>query len=135
MSSFSDRVIDEFRANNGHVTTGGFGDSLVLVHSVGAKSGVERVTPLLGLVDGESWFVAASAAGAERHPAWYYNLLASPDTVIETPAGLVDVHATVLDGAEHDAAWAKFTSRGAAFNDYQARAGDRTIPVVRLSRR
>src|SRR6187551_3842583 len=132
VSSFSDRVIEEFRANSGHVTTGGFGDDLILVHSVGAKSGEERVTPLLGIADGNSWLVAASAAGSERHPAWYYNLLASPDTTIETGTAHVEVRAYELDGAAYDTAWAIFVARGTAFAAYQERAGDRTIPVIRL---
>jgi deazaflavin-dependent oxidoreductase (nitroreductase family) len=135
MSSFTERVIEEFRANAGYVTTGGFGDELVLLHSMGAKSGEERVTPLLGIEDGDSWLVAASAAGSERHPAWYYNLLANPDTVIETGTATVAVRATELDGAAHDAAWATFIARGTAFAAYQERAGDRTIPVIRLSPR
>src|SRR6188768_686201 len=122
VSSFSDRVIEEFRANAGHVTTGGFGDDLILVHSVGAKSGEERVTPLLGIADGNSWLVAASAAGSERHPAWYYNLLANADTVIEMGTATVAVHATELDGADYDTAWVRFIARGTEFAAYQERA-------------
>lgn len=139
MSSFNDQIIAEFRANGGHVTANGFGDSLVLVHSVGAKSGEERVHPLMAIVDGDTWLIAASAAGAPRHPAWYFNLVANPATTIEIGADgsleTVPVTATVLTGADRDAAWSTFTSRSPGFAAYEERAGDRTIPVVRLVRR
>ena len=61
MADWNQNIIDEFRANDGTVTTAGFGRSLVLLHHVGAKSGVERVTPVMGLrQDADTWLVAAS---------------------------------------------------------------------------
>jgi deazaflavin-dependent oxidoreductase (nitroreductase family) len=135
MTDFNQRIIAEFRANNGHVTTAGFGDGLVLLHTVGAKSGEPRVNPLAAIPDGDGWLVAASAAGAEKHPAWYFNLSANPDVTVETPQGTVGATAVELEGAEYDTGWAKFTARSSAFADYQERAGDRRIPVVRLEPR
>jgi deazaflavin-dependent oxidoreductase (nitroreductase family) len=135
VSGFNDKIIDEFRSNAGHVTTAGFGDDLVLVHSIGAKSGAERISPLMAIADGDAWLVAASAGGSHVHPAWYYNLIAHPETTIETPTGTVDVTATELDGDAHAAGWAKFIAHGPAFASYQDRAGARTIPVMRLTRR
>jgi deazaflavin-dependent oxidoreductase (nitroreductase family) len=135
MSNFNERIIDEFRANNGHVTTAGFGDGLVLLHTIGAKSGQPRVNPLAAIPEGDGWLVAASAAGAEKHPAWYFNLLANPNVVVETGTGVVPASAHELDGAEYDAGWAKFTARSSAFAGYQERAGDRRIPVVKVEPR
>ncbi|PZQ90691.1 MAG: nitroreductase family deazaflavin-dependent oxidoreductase [Leifsonia xyli] len=134
MADFNQGIIDEFRANGGTVETAGFGRDLVLVHHTGAKSGRERVTPLMGLPSERGWLIAASKAGAPENPAWYHNLLAHPETVIETPdEGEVAVRAVDLPGAERDAAWARFLTASPAFAQYEQRAG-RTIPVIELRR-
>lgn len=136
--SFNDAIIDEFRAHGGAVSRG-FGTDLVLVHSTGAKSGEERIHPVLALRDGDGWLIAASKGGAPEHPAWFHNLVAHPDAVIESPdqrGGIdtVPVRASALAGEERDAAWARFLDRSPAFSQYEARAG-RVIPVVRLAPR
>jgi deazaflavin-dependent oxidoreductase (nitroreductase family) len=87
MTEFNDRVIAEFRANSGRVETGGFGTNLVLIHSIGARSGTERVNPALSLKAGAARLVIASSAGRPNNPGWYYNLRAHPDITIETPEG------------------------------------------------
>ena len=133
MSDYNDRVIAEFRANGGRVQ--GYGSHLVLLHTTGAKSGEPRIAPAFSLEDDDAWLVVASAAGQPKHPAWYFNLVAHPDIAVETPAGLVDVHATPLEGADYDTAWARFVDRAPTFAEYKERAGDRQIPVVRLTRR
>jgi len=139
VSSFNDAIIEEFRAHGGAVSRG-FGTDLVLVHSTGARSGAERIHPVLALRDGDAWLIAASKGGAPEHPAWFHNLVAHPDAVIEAPdqrGGIdtVPVHATVLEGTDHDAAWARFLERSPAFGQYAERAGGRRIPVVRLAPR
>jgi len=132
---FNQRIIDEFRANGGTVETAGFGRSLVLLHHRGSTSGIERVSPVMGIPSEAGWFIAASKGGAPENPAWFHNLLKSPDTVIETPdEGEVAVHAMQLEGEERDAAWAHFTSRSPGFAEYERRT-TRTIPVFELRRR
>ncbi len=133
MSDFNDRIIAEFRANGGRVQN--FGSSLVLLHTVGAKSGEARISPVLAIADGDAWLVIASAGGSPRHPAWYFNLEAQPDVVVETPTGTVDVHATALEGADYDEAWSKFVARSPAFEQYAERTAGRTMPIIRLTRR
>jgi deazaflavin-dependent nitroreductase family protein len=135
--NFNDAIIDEFRANGGAVSR--FGDSLVLVHSIGAKSGVERLHPVLALPDGDAFLIAASKGGSPEHPAWFHNLVAHPDVEVEAPDGrggirTLAVRAEVLEGEARDAAWARFVDRSPAFAQYEARAG-RVIPVVRLAPR
>jgi deazaflavin-dependent oxidoreductase (nitroreductase family) len=127
-------IIDQFRTNGGQVQN--FGRSLVLLHHTGAKSGTERVSPVMGIRTGDdTWLVAASKGGAPENPAWYHNLVAHPDVRIETPDdGVVDVHATKLDGAARDEGWALFTAKSDGFRQYEQRT-DRTIPVVELRRR
>ncbi len=125
-------VIDQFRADGG--TTDYYGRGLVLLHHRGARSGVERVTPIVGIKDGDGWLVAASRRGHTSNPAWMHNLLEHPEAVIETPDdGTVDVTARRLDGAERDDAWSKFTRISPVFEQYQSQS-DRLIPILRLLR-
>lgn len=133
MSEFNDRVIAQYRASGGHVE--GFGDSLVLVHSVGAQSGAERVNPALSLRDGPSWLVIASAAGAAKNPGWYHNLVAHPEISIESGAETVPVTADELDGDDYGSAFERFDRASAAFAKYQDSAGQRRLPIFRLTRR
>ena len=126
-------VVAQFRRTGGTVEY--YGRVLVLLHHRGARSGVERVTPIVGIPDDEGWLVAASRRGAPDNPAWYYNVLAHPDVRIETPDdGIVAVHASRLLGAERDAAWRRFTSLSPVFEQYQAKT-NRLIPLLRLGRR
>lgn len=133
---WTQRIIDEFRANDGNVTSAPFGRSLVLLHHVGAKSGTRRVTPVMSIrADDDTWLIAASKAGAPDNPGWYHNLLAHPDITIEVPGdGEVPVHATALTGAARDEAWARFTAHSSGFADYQEKT-TRVIPVLTLRRR
>lgn len=131
---YNERIIAEFRSNEGEVAN--FGRDLVLVHHIGAKSGVERVSPLMGIrSDDDTWLIAASKGGAPSNPAWYHNLLAHPDVQIETAdAGTVAVRAVELTGSARDEAWRRFTDRSRGFADYEAKTS-RTIPVIALQRR
>ena len=135
MSDWNQQVIDEFRANDGTVTTMGFGRSLVLLHHRGARSGTVRVSPLASVRTDAGWLVAASKAGAPDNPDWFHNLLAHPDVALEAPGeGTVRVRARVLSGQERDAAWERFTAMSDGFRGYQERT-ERVIPVVELARR
>jgi deazaflavin-dependent oxidoreductase (nitroreductase family) len=140
VTDFTQRIIDEFRSNGGAVTTGGFGSSLVLLHSLGARTGEPRLAPVMSIAEDDgSWLIAASKAGAPDNPAWYWNLRAHPEATVEAPGDggvdTVEVTAHDLAGAERDAAWARFTERSDGFRQYQERTGGRIIPVVRLVRR
>ena len=139
MSDFNTMVIEEFRANGGVVTEAApFGDSLVVLHATGARSGRERLTPLVSpVIDGKRVLVA-SKAGAPDNPDWYYNLLAHPDITVETGDGTAissaEVSAVDLKGAERDSAWERFKAASDGFREYEERT-DRVIPVLRLARR
>jgi deazaflavin-dependent oxidoreductase (nitroreductase family) len=107
-------------------------DALVLT-TIGRKSGAERQTPV-GWFPGQddSRLIVASAAGAARNPAWYYNLAAHPDRVwIEMPGRKLAVTAEQLQGAERDAAWRQITAAVPRFADYQ-QSTDRELPIIRL---
>ena len=128
-------VIAEFRANGGNVAAP-YDDPppMLLLHTLGARSGHEHIVPMRCLVDGESLYVFASAHGSARHPDWYYNLVANPDIVIEKGAESIPVHATELTGVERDVIFARQAGKFPVFAEYQERL-DRTIPVFRLDRR
>ena len=82
MTDFNAQIIEEFRANGGKVAQ--FGDApIVVLHTIGAKSGALRETPLVALVEGDALYVFASKAGATSHPDWYHNLKATPDITVE----------------------------------------------------
>ena len=136
MADWNTNIIEEFRTNGGTVQTGGFGRGLVLLHHRGAKTGQERVTPVAAIhSDDDSWLIAASKAGADTNPAWFHNLLAHPDTRIETPDdGTVDVHVEQLLGDARDEAWGRFKERSSGFASYEAKT-TRVIPVLVLRRR
>ena len=128
-------IIDEFRENEGRV--GGFfdGASMLLLHTVGRKSGRPRVNPLVYLPDGDRYVIIASKGGAPMHPDWYHNLLANPDVEIEVSTETIPVHATdVEDDEEHDALYARQVERRPGFADYLKKT-DRRIPVIALERR
>jgi len=133
MADWNAQIISEFRNDGGNVATMGFGKTLVLVHSTGAKSGQPRVNPLRAIPYDGGWFVAASAGGAPTDPAWAFNLRAHPDVVVEAPDGSVPARARELQGAERDAAWQHFLDAAPAFAEYEANAG-RRIPVFALDK-
>ena len=127
------QVIAEFRANGGKA--GGLveGYPLILVHHRGARSGVERVTPLVPYVEDDRIFIFASKGGSPEHPAWYHNLVANPDTEVEYGADRFPVVARVLTGAERDEVYAKQIAVQPQFKEYE-RNTDRVIPVIELVR-
>lgn len=131
---FNRRNIAEFRANHGRLGGQFEGAPVLLLHSTGSRSGQERINPMMYLADGDRYLVFASAAGADRNPAWYHNLVTHPDATIEVGDHHVAVHAVELRGAERDAKYAIQAERYPGFADYQ-RKTTRTIPVLALVRK
>ena len=129
---FNERNIAEFRANHGRVGGQFEGAPLVILHTVGAKSGEPRTNIMMYQADGERYLVFVSYAGADKNPAWYWNLKANPDTRIEVADKIIDVHATELEGKERDEKYALQAERYPGFADYETRTS-RVIPVVALT--
>lgn len=134
MSDYNERIIEEFRANHGKVGGNFEGAPLLLLHSVGAKSGQTRVSPMMYLPDGDRFLVFASKAGAPTNPAWYHNLKANPDATIEVGDDTIEVRAAELPRAERDEKYAEQAALYPGFADYEQKT-DRVIPVVALTRR
>lgn len=134
MSDYNAQIIAEFRANHGRVGGNFEGAPLLLLHTTGAKSGQERISPMMYLRDGERWLVFASKAGAPTNPDWYHNLKANPDATIEVGDETIEVHAEELPRAERDEKYAEQAALYPGFADYE-RKTDRVIPVLALTRR
>jgi deazaflavin-dependent oxidoreductase (nitroreductase family) len=132
--SWNDQIIDEFRANEGRVGGPFEGAPLLLLHHIGAKSGAERVTPMMYQAVGDDLAVFASYAGEDVHPAWYHNLLANPDVTAEVGTDTVALRARDLPADERAPIWEKQKADYPGFAGYEQKTS-RTIPVVLLERR
>ena len=137
MSDWNDKIIAEFRSNDGKVGGPFEGAHLLLLTTTGAKSGLARVSPMVYFEQEGGLFVIASKAGAPTHPAWFHNLAANPQVSVEmaTEHGIDTFTGTAVPvtGERRDALFASFSSRNPGFAQYQANT-DRVIPVVEISR-
>lgn len=124
-------VIQEFRANNGKVGGVFAHQPLLILHHVGAKTGIERLSPLATLVEGGRIYIFASKGGSDTHPDWYRNILANSQVTVELGAEVFTATATVITGEERDEVYAKQAALHPQFEDYQRNA-KRLIPVVEL---
>jgi deazaflavin-dependent oxidoreductase (nitroreductase family) len=132
-NDFNSQIIEEFRANHGVVGGPFEGMTLVLLSTVGAKSGTTRTNPLAARIEGDRVFVFASKAGAPTNPDWYHNILADPAVTVELGDETFEAVATVLEGRERDRVYAANAELNPGFKAYQD-GTDRIIPVVALDR-
>lgn len=133
MSDWNTTVIQEFRANGGKVGGGFEGAPLLLLHTTGAKSGQERVNPVMYRRVGDHIAVFASKAGAPTNPDWYHNLLANPSVVAEIGTETIPFTARVATGDERDQIWTAHKADNPGFAEYETKT-TRQIPVVILER-
>lgn len=129
---YNSSTIAEFRANGGQVGGPFAGAPLLLLHSVGARSGKTRINPMMYLADGGRYIVFASKAGAPTNPDWYHNLIAHPEAVIEVGSETISVTAAEVTGVERDDLYARQASLYPGFAGYQAKTS-RVIPVIALT--
>jgi deazaflavin-dependent oxidoreductase (nitroreductase family) len=127
------KIVDEFRRNRGAVGGTLAGAPLLLLTTVGRRTGLPRMTPLTYLPDGQRMIVFASRGGSTRTPFWYFNLRSYPSAIAELPDETVEVEATVLAGKEREQRWTRQKQLYPVFSQYEQVAG-REIPVVALSR-
>jgi deazaflavin-dependent oxidoreductase (nitroreductase family) len=136
MKPINDRnkfIMDEFRANAGKVGGLFAGKTLLLLHTVGAKSGSEHVNPAAYVEDGEGLVIIASKGGAPTNPDWYYNLIANPIATVEVGTDTFQVRATVAAEPERTRLYNKMIAMMPGFADYQQKTR-RVIPVFVLTR-
>jgi deazaflavin-dependent oxidoreductase (nitroreductase family) len=132
---WNDKIIEQFRANRGEMTSGPFaGRSLLLLTTKGARSGAERTSPLVFSRDGDRLVVIASKGGAPTHPDWVHNLRTHPEVTVEVGGEKFRARATkVADDAERRRLYDQHAERMPAFADYEKKT-TRKIPVVVLER-
>ena len=133
MKEFNRKVIEEFRANAGKVGGPFEGAAMILITTTGAKSGQERIAPLVYQADGDRMVIFASKAGAPTSPDWYYNLVANPGATAEIGTEKFPVTTRVAEGEERDRLWNRQKELSPQFAAYEAKT-TRTIPVVVLER-
>ena len=133
-SDFNTTMIEEFRANGGRVGGPWAGTPMILLHHIGARSGIERVSPLGCFPQADGRFaIVASNGGSPTHPDWYYNLKASPKIKAEVGAQTFTVVAEELDGPARAGLWPKLVAEAPSVGEFQART-TRHIPVFMLTR-
>jgi len=140
MSDFNEQVIADFNRTAGK--PGGYFEKapVLLLHDIGAKSGIERTHPLMYLRYGDGpWFIFASFGGGPKDPAWFNNLVAKPEVSISVGDGTsierLPVTARVLEGEERDTTYAEQAKRFPQFAKYKAETTRDVIPVVALTPR
>jgi len=126
-------IIDEFRANGGKVGGLFAGRTLLLLHTIGAKSGLERTNPVAYVSDGDRLVIIASKGGAPTNPDWYHNLVANPLATVEVGTEKFQVRAAVAVEPERTRLFSKMVEMMPGFADYQHKT-NRVIPVFILTR-
>jgi deazaflavin-dependent oxidoreductase (nitroreductase family) len=131
LKAYNTRIIEEFRANRGKVGGEFEGAPLLLLTTIGAKSGHVRTNPLAYLVDDNRYVVIASYAGAPSNPPWYHNLQANPNVTVEVGTQRFAARAEILDEPERSRLYRKMAAAMPAFTEYEQKTS-RTIPVIAL---
>jgi deazaflavin-dependent oxidoreductase (nitroreductase family) len=131
MSDWNAGIIEEFRANGGKVGGPFEGAPLLLLHTVGAKTGRERIKPVMYRKVGDNYAVFASKAGAPDNPDWYHNLLANPHVTAEIGTETRRLTARLATEAEREKIWPAHKAEYPGFAEYETRT-KRKIPVVIL---
>ncbi|MEP6478501.1 MAG: nitroreductase family deazaflavin-dependent oxidoreductase [Rhodoglobus sp.] len=137
MAGWNDNIIAEFRANDGKVGGPFEGAHLLLLTTTGAKTGQERIAPMVYFEGDGTYYVIASKAGAPTHPDWFHNLVANPTVHVDRATGTgidsFDATAATVTGARRDELYAEFSASRPGFGAYQEKT-DRVIPIVELHR-
>lgn len=130
---FNRSLIAEFRANGGRLSGPLEGEQLILLTTIGAKSGRHRTTPVAYTIDSGQLVIIASKEGSPSHPDWYHNLLANPEVTVELGAETFPARASVVKGAERQRLFDQMAAQMPDFARYQQKT-PRQIPVVVLER-
>jgi deazaflavin-dependent oxidoreductase (nitroreductase family) len=134
VKAFNAKVIAEFRANGGEVSSLPAANPLLLLTTTGARSGQKRTSPLGFIVEADRYYINGAFRGAPRHPAWYHNLLAHQDVTVEVGTDTFDATARVLVGDERWRIWDRFLARIPTLTTWQETT-PRVFPIAELTRK
>jgi len=127
-------LIADMREHGGRPSSGPMaGKPLIVLTSIGAKSGEPRTAIVTYHKDGDRWAIAASKGGDPKDPQWFRNLEVHPDVTIEVDNEQVPVHAVITSGAERDRLWNDHVAALPEFGEYPKKT-DRVIPMILLER-
>ncbi len=133
MSDWNTSVIEEFRKNHGKVGGAFDGSTLLLLTTIGAKSGKKRIIPLVYTEEGDKYVIIASKGGADSHPDWFFNVVANDQVEVEMGDEKFKAKAEITDEATRKKLYAQHASRYPGFLEYQQKT-KRAIPVILLER-
>ena len=133
VKEYNKKIIEEFRANSGMVGGRFKGANLLLLHSIGAKSGETRINPLAYFEDADEILIVASFAGGPNNPPWFYNLLVNPQARIEVGSSNYSVEAEVVAEPRRTELYDMIAAQSSAFAEYRDKT-TRTIPIIRLTK-
>lgn len=122
MSTFEDytrALVNEYRENGGKVSGTFAGIPLLLLITIGAKSGKARISPLIYATDGDRLVIIASKGGAPTNPDWYHNLIANPVSTVELGTEIFQVRASVVNPTDRDRLYAKMVEQWPGFAEYE----------------
>ena len=130
-NNWNKKIIEEFRANDGKV--GGYFENttLLLLHTIGAKSGQERINPVAYTRQDGKLVVIASKGGAPTNPDWYYNIVANPDVTVEVGTEQFAAKAAVAEEPERKRLYDNMAAQYPGFDEYRQKT-TRKIPVITL---
>jgi deazaflavin-dependent oxidoreductase (nitroreductase family) len=131
ISERNQKIVDEFRANGGKVGGHFEGRTLLLLHTVGAKSKEERINPVAYVKDGDCFVVIASKGGSPTNPSWFYNIKAHPHLKVEVGTQTIPVFATITTEPERSRLYDKMVEMMPGFAEYRTKT-TRVIPVITL---
>jgi deazaflavin-dependent oxidoreductase (nitroreductase family) len=133
-NDYNTKIIEEFRANEGRVGGMWEGTTIILIHHIGARSGIERVKPLAcSPQPGGRFVIWAANGGSPTHPSWFYNLKANPRITVEVGAHTFGVLAEELSDTARAELWPKLVAESPGLGEVQART-TRQIPLFMLTR-
>ena len=133
-SDWARKQAEAFEASNGADANTLRGMPIILLTSVGAKSGKLRKTALMRVEHEGEYAVVASLGGAPKHPVWYFNLKAQPHVELQDGAEKHDYLGRELEGAEREQWWERAVAAYPPYADYQEKT-ERLIPVFVLERK
>jgi deazaflavin-dependent oxidoreductase (nitroreductase family) len=134
MNNWNLQIIAEFRANGGVVTRFG-GLPVVIVHTIGARSGIVREVPLIPVFLDDQMLLFGTAAGSPAHPAWYFNLRAHPSVTVEYGTETFTADVSLLPDADADRLVSRQAATTPQLAEYVTSAAPRAIPVFEITRR
>jgi deazaflavin-dependent oxidoreductase (nitroreductase family) len=131
-AEFNPPIIATFRANHGQVGGRFVASPILLLHTVGARTGQPRINPLTYLPDGDRFVVFGTDQGAPRHPDWFHNVVAQPAVQVEVGDEILAATAILAEEPERSELFARQVAALPQFGEYQEKTS-RTIPVVILT--